>query len=166
MKQSEKTCGGAVLRGLYVVLCSATLLSFMQTPAQAQSMPTRHVRQEVMSGEASFLNRLPATQSLRLNIALPLRNEAELDDLLQNLFDPQSPSFHQFLSVQEFSERFGPTEGDYAAVVRFAEQNGLAITGTFPNRMVLNVTGPVANIERAFHVNMASYQHPTEQRAF
>jgi kumamolisin len=151
---------------LYVLLCSAMLLFVMETQAQAQSIPTRHMRHEVISGEASFLNRLPAPQSLRLNIALPLRNESELDDLLQELYDPQSPSFHQFLSVQEFTERFGPTEEDYASVIRFAEQNGLTVTGTFPNRMILNVTGSVANIERAFQVTMASYQHPTERRTF
>ena len=166
MNQSGKSYGGAVLRGLYVLLCSAMLLFVMETQAQAQSMSTRHVRQEVISGKATFLNWLPATQSLRLNIALPLRNESELDDLLQELYDPQSPSFHQFLSVPEFTERFAPTEEDYAAVVRFAEQNGLTVTGTFPNRMVVNVTGSVADIERAFHVNMGVYQHPTEERPF
>jgi kumamolisin len=138
----------------------------MKSQAQAQSILTRHVRQEVASGQAAFLRELPATQSLRLDIALPLRNEAELDDLLQELYDPESPSFQQFLSVQEFTERFGPTEQDYAEVIRFAEQNGLTVTGTFPNRMVLNVTGSVANIESAFQVTMASYQHRTEQRTF
>ncbi|MGD0012348.1 MAG: S53 family serine peptidase [Terriglobia bacterium] len=166
MNQSGKSYGGAVLRGLYVLLCSAMLLFVMETQAQAQSMSTRHVRQEVISGEATFLNWLPATQSLRLNIALPLRNESELDDLLQELYDPQSPSFHQFLSVPEFTERFAPTEEDYAAVVRFAEQNGLTVTGTFPNRMVVNVTGSVADIESAFQVTMGLYQHPTEPRTF
>ena len=103
---------------------------------------------------------------LAADIALPLRNESELDDLLQELYDPQSPSFHQFLSVEEFTERFGPTEEDYAAVIRFAEQNGLTVTGTSPNRMVVDVTGSVADIERAFQVTMGSYQHPTEQRTF
>jgi len=163
---SEKSYGAAVQRGLHVALCLATLFFVMQTQAHAQSTLTRHMRQEVITGEARFVDRLPATQTLRLNIALPLRNEAELDDLLQKLYDPQSPSFHQFLSVEEFTERFGPTEEDYAALVRFAKQNGLTVTGTFPNRMVLNVAGPVANIERAFHVNMGSYQHPTEPRTF
>ena len=166
MNQSGKSYGVPVLRGLYVLLCSAMLLFVMETQAQAQSIPTRHMRHEVISGEASFLNRLPAPQSLRLNIALPLRNESELDDLLQELYDSQSPSFHQFLSVQEFTERFGPTEEDYAAVIRFARQNGLTVTGTSPNRMVVDVTGSVADIERAFHVNMGVYQHPTEERPF
>jgi len=87
------------------------------------------------------VNRVPAAQSLRLNIALPLRNEAGLNDLLQKLYDPKSSLFHQFLSVQEFTARFGPIEQDYDAVVRFAEENGLQVTGTTENRMLVNVTG-------------------------
>ena len=124
------------------------------------------MREAVSSGQAAWVGRLPATQSLRLNIALPLRNESELDELLQQLYDPQSPSYHQFLSVEEFTERFGPSQEDYDAVIRFAQANGLTVTGTAPNRMIVDVTGPVANIERAFHVNMGVYQHPTEERTF
>ena len=166
MNQSEKYYGVTVSRGMYGLLCSALLLFVIATQALAQSLPTRHVREEVTGAQAPYLNRLPAAQSLRLNIALPLRNESQLDDLLQQLYDPQSPSFHQFLSVQEFTDRFGPTAEDYAAVVDYAQQHGLRVTGTAPNRLVVNVTGSVANIERAFHVSMASYQHPTEPREF
>jgi subtilase family serine protease len=103
---------------------------------------------------------------VRLDIALALRNQSQLDQLLEDLYDPQSPSFRQYLSVAEFTERFGPTEEDYAAVIRFAEQNGLTVTGTSPNRVVLNVSGSVSNVERAFQVAMATYRHPTEQRTF
>jgi subtilase family serine protease len=166
MTQLGKGRGAAARCGLYVALCAALLLFVAETHAQAQTMPTRHVRQEVASGEAKFLNLLPLDQSLNLTIALPLRNEAELDVLLQQLNDPESLLFHQFLSVQEFTDRFGPSEQDYAAVIRFAERSGLTVTGTSPNRMVVNVAGSVANIERAFLVTMASYQHPTEQRTF
>jgi len=121
---------------------------------------------EVASGEASFAGLLPATQAMRLDLMLPLRNEAELDQLLKNLYDPQSPLFHKFLSVQEFTAQFGPSEQDYAAVLAFAEQNGLKVTATSPNRLLVNVAGPVANVEKAFRVTMASYRHPTEQRTF
>ena len=155
-----------VSRTLAVGLCSIGLSLVVQTTAQAQSLSTRHMRREVTSGQASFVSRLPATQSMRLDIALPLRNEAELDGLLKDLYDPQSPLFHQFLSVQEFTERFGPTEPDYAEVIRFAEQNGLTVVATSPNRLLLSVVGPVDNVERAFQVTMSSYQHPTEPRRF
>jgi subtilase family serine protease len=149
-----------------VLIFSAVLLFIIGTQAHAQGVFTRHVRQEVTTGQAPLMGQLPANQSLKLNIALPLRNEAELDQLLQQLYDPQSPLFHQFLSVQEFTDRFGATADDYVQVIRFAERNGLTVTGTFPNRMVVNVTGSVRNIEKAFAVQMNVYQHPTEQRTF
>jgi kumamolisin len=157
----------AVLRGLCAALSAAVVLFFfVPSPAHGQGVLTRHMHEAVSTGQAAYLGRLPSTLSLRLNIALPLRNEAELDELLQQLYDPQSPSYHQFLSVEEFTARFGPTQEDYDAVIRFAQANGLTVTGTSPNRMLVNVTGPAANIERAFHVSMGVYQHPTEDRTF
>ena len=155
----------AVLRGF----CAAMVVCFFVPVAahgQGQPLQTRHMREAVSGGQAAWVGWLPATQSMRLNIALPLRNESELDEVLQQIYDPQSSSYHQFLSVKEFTERFGPSQEDYDAVISFAEANGLTVTGTAPNRMVVDVTGPVANIEGAFHVNMAVYQHPTEDRTF
>ena len=167
MNKPRISCSAAIRQALCMVLCSAALLMVAASEAQSQSSTlTRHVRQDVITGQAPLLNRLPRTQSLNLNLTLPLRNEPELDDLLQALYDPQSQLFHQFLSVQEFTERFGPSEQDYAEVIRFATENGLTVTGTFANRMVVNVTGPVANIEKAFQVTMATYRHPTENRSF
>src|SRR5271157_5820628 len=83
MNQSGRSYGVTVLRGVYLVLCSTMLLFVMGAQAQAQSMPTRHVRQDVISGKAAFLNRLPATQTLRLDLVLPLRDEAGLEKFLQ-----------------------------------------------------------------------------------
>jgi kumamolisin len=112
------------------------------------------------------MERLPASQSLHLNIVLPLHNEVGLDKLLTQIYNPQSPMYHQFLTVEEFTEKFGPSQEDYDAVISFAEKNGLAVTGISPNRLVVDVEGRVVNIERAFHVKMSVYQHPTEDRVF
>jgi kumamolisin len=112
------------------------------------------------------VGRLPAAHVLRLSIALPLRSELELDQLLQEIDDPQSASYHQFLSVQEFTDRFGPSKEDYDAVIHFAKAAGLTVTGTALNRMVVDVAGPVGKIEQAFHVTLSEYQHPTEGRTF
>ncbi|HEY6329442.1 MAG TPA: S53 family peptidase [Blastocatellia bacterium] len=174
MKQSGKRSGVAGPRPRWVVLFSvivllgAQALPRLRARAQGQlvQLPTRHVHQEVSGGETPFVNPLPADQSLDLDITLPLRNAAALDDLLQELYDPQNPLFHQFLSVEQFTEQFGPTEEDYAAVVSFAQESGLTVTATSYNRFLLSVTGPVANIETAFNVKMGSYYDPVGQRTF
>ncbi|MGA9131770.1 MAG: S53 family serine peptidase, partial [Candidatus Sulfotelmatobacter sp.] len=135
---------------------------------QAQTRPllTRHVREVTVNGQAQSVGRRPATQSMRLVLALPLRNQEALDNFLMELYDPSSASYRQFLTVEEFTARFGPSQEDYDAVIRFAETNGFTVVGTSRNRMNVDVTGSVAIIEETFHLTMGVYQHPTENRTF
>ncbi|MGD0816411.1 MAG: S53 family peptidase [Verrucomicrobiota bacterium] len=110
--------------------------------------------------------RLAPTNWLRLAIGLPMRDPAGLDNFLQRVYNPGSPVYHQFLTVAELTARFGPTEQDYEAVKSFAMANGLAITTTHPNRLLLDVAGPASAVEQAFIVTLRTYRHPTEGRQF
>lgn len=109
---------------------------------------------------------LPGTNHLSLAIGLPLRNQPVLDEFLRQLYDPRSTNFHRFLTPPEFTARFGPTAADYAAVQAFARSNGFQITGTHGNRLLLDVRANVADIQRAFHIQMRKYKHPREPRDF
>jgi len=144
----------------------AMVLSIAINVCQGQSLLTRHVRQATQDGSARSMGRLSATQTMNLVITLPLRNQDQLDEFLREVYDPSSPSYRQFLTVEEFTEQYGPTQAEYDAVVNFAKANGLTVTGTSPNRLTVQVAGSVANVEAAFHVNMGLYQHPTESRNF
>jgi kumamolisin len=131
-----------------------------------QSLLTRHVRDAVLSKQAPLVGHLPATQSMRLVLVLPHRNQAGLDDFLKEVYDPSSASYRKFLTVEEFTARFGPSQEDYDSLIQFAKANGLTVVKTSRNRMNVDVTGPVASIEKALHVTMGLYQHPTESRTF
>jgi len=144
------------------------VVSLMGIVCQAQSRQTltRHVREVVLNGEALPVGRVPTAQSMRLVLALPLRNQSELDSFLKDVYDPASASYRHFLSVDEFTAKFGPTQEDYDAVIHFAEGHGLTVVGTSPNRVNIDVRGSVSNIEEAFHLTMGLYKHPAENRIF
>lgn len=74
----------ALLLGASVAGGALVLFFGTAAPARGQALPllTRHVRPAVANGHAALVARLAAAQTLRLSIALPLRNEAELDELL------------------------------------------------------------------------------------
>ena len=154
------------LRGFLFAAAAVVSLGTSTVRAQSPSLLTHHVRDVTRNGQAKRIGRLSATESMRLVLVLPLRNQAELDDLLQALYDPRSQSYRHFLTVEEFTAKFGPTEEDYNRVIEFAKANGLTVVGTSRNRLNLDVTGAVANIEKAFHFEMVLYQHPTESRFF
>ena len=109
---------------------------------------------------------LAGTNQMRLAIGVPLRDSAGLDEFLAQLYDPASTNYQHYLTPDELTARFGPTEQDYAAVKEFARTNGLTVAGTFSNRLVLDVTGTAASVEKAFHITLHTYQHPTEARQF
>ena len=89
-----------------------------------------------------------------------------MDKFLQEVADPASPSYRHFLTVPQFTARFGPSEEDYDALTRYASANGFRVVGGSRDGMDLQVEGSVAAIETAFNVTMGVYQHPTENRTF
>ena len=114
----------------------------------------------------SSLGHLNATNSLHLAIGLPLRNQADANALVQQMYDPSSPNYGKFLSPGDFAAQFGPAEADYQSVINFARTNGFTVVGGHSNRTLVDVVGKVSDIERAFHVSLHTYQHPKESRQF
>jgi kumamolisin len=150
-----------------IALVLAIVFLLFTIPGQAQSqLLTHHVRDEVANGRAQLVGQLPATQTLHFDIVLPLRDRAGLQNFLLEVQDPTSPSYHQFLTPQEFTARFGPSQQDWDALVAFAKASGFeVINGTLEERD-LRLTGTVANIEKAFHVSLGNYKDLTEDRTF
>jgi subtilase family serine protease len=157
-----------MIRKLLFLLTLVVMVSGAATVSQAQpqSPVTRHTRAAVVSGRVPLVGHLPATQSMEITLVLQHRNQAELDQLLKDLYDRTSPSFGKFLTVEQFTEKFGPSRGDYETVKSFAKAHGLQILSTSHNRVNLQVRGSVENIEKALHVTIGVYQHPTENRTF
>ena len=109
---------------------------------------------------------LAETNLLNLVIGLPLRQQARLTGLLQQLYEPTAANFHHWLTPAQFTQLFGPTEQDYLKVIDFAQAHGLTVTGQHSNRAYLDVAGTVAAIEKAFRVKLFVYPHPNQNRTF
>jgi uncharacterized repeat protein (TIGR02543 family) len=148
----------AVCLGASLLLASA----YMQA---AQILPG-HVPHALTRFQLKSIARLPATNRLNLVIGLPLRIRQVLTNLIDQIYDPAGPKYHRFLTPEQFTEMFGPSEEDYRTLVNFAKANHLAVTGTHSNRTLLDVQGAAADVERTFHVTLRVYQHPTENRTF
>lgn len=116
--------------------------------------------------ESRRVERLSREAILNLAIGLPLRDPAGLEAFLADVTDPASPRYQHYLNSEEFTARFGPTPADYQAAIDFAQAHGLTVVSTHPNRIILDVSGTVAQVESALHVNLMVYQHPKRGRFF
>ena len=147
---------------LSVALLLVLAFSAVNAFGEAQIVLTRHVP----NAGAQPIGRLPPGQIMNLDVVLPVRDQAGLKTLVKQIIDPASPSYRHFLSVQEFTARFGPSQEDYDALVRFVRESGFSIVGGTRDSMDVQIRGPVSAVETAFNITMRTYQHPTENRSY
>lgn len=134
--------------------------------AQLLSPLTNHMRSATRTGVAQPIGQLPPDQIMQLDLVLPVSNPAELDEFVKDVSDPVSPLYRHFLTVPEFTARFGPSAADYAAVLQFAADNGFTVVGGTRDGLDVQIRGPVSAVQSAFHVLLRTYTHPVESRSF
>jgi alpha-tubulin suppressor-like RCC1 family protein len=115
---------------------------------------------------APFVGFVPQDTVVQLSLGLPARGISALKTLASSVADPTSPSYRQYLTVDEFATQFGPTTTDYQSVVSWAQAHGLTVTKTYPNRLQVNVSGTAADVERALYVNLVQRARPDGTRFY
>ncbi len=107
---------------------------------------------------------VPQNMSITLGLELPLVNGPLLAQLLQALYDPTSPQYHQFLTPTAFAQDYSSAT-EYQQLVSWAVGNALQTTTNANNRF-LQVQGTVATLETVFGVNFNYYAYDNGGRFF
>jgi hypothetical protein len=174
-QESQKSCNslsvvqasGVHSYRLGFLVCVSLLilvLSALAIPIAGTRTIPGHVPQVVPS--LTPMSRIPAERVMRLAVGLPVRDPVGLRQFVADVSNPASPQYQQYVTSDQFTERFGPTQDDFQAVINFLTTNDFTVVYTHSNRMLVEVTGTVASIEQLFQVRMQTYQHPTEARTF
>src|SRR6266568_2893354 len=134
-----------------VLMCGALATAQESTVPLKGNLPPAVAR-------AHQLGALDRREEIKFTITLPLRHRAQLEALLQGLYTLGHPLYHRYLNTGEFTERFGPTQADYDAVVTFVQQHGLRIRNTHAGRTLLDLVGSAELVEKAFGVHLLRFQ--------
>jgi subtilase family serine protease len=92
-------------------------------------------------------------QPLEFNVYLPLRDRAGAETFLNQLHDPNSASYHQWLSPAQFDERFGPQASTVNQITNELEVHGLIVTEVHTHS--LHVSGTAGGVKSAFGTTLA-----------
>jgi kumamolisin len=146
-----------------------TMLLVAATTAAARAhergiLPTQHVREEARNGKP--VGTLPQDKLLHFDMMLPLGSPQELDQFLTEVYDPASPSYRHFVTPEQFTARFGPSQAAWNELLSFARRSGFTVIGGSRDEMDLRLAGTVRAIEGAFQVKMRVFAHPREARTF
>ena len=92
-----------------------------------------------------------------LSLGLALRNAAALDTLIDNIADPKSPSYRQFLTPAQFAAQFGQPASVVAQVVAYLQSQGFTIVTVHPNNLLITFKGTNAQIAATFGSPVHNY---------
>ena len=112
----------------------------------------------VANKTAQLLNHVEPEQKLRLILGLQHPNPDGEAKFVSDLQNRQSADLHHFLTAEQWNARFSPSESDEQAVVDWANSVGLTVTQRYANRLLVDVEGSVATIERALDLSINRYQ--------
>src|SRR5208282_936313 len=133
----------------------AAMVAFAGT-ASAQTVPL----QGTVSPDALKLPTFgdaPSTQTLPLQIWFKPRNQAKLNALLAAQQNPKSPLYHKWLTPEEYTKLFGPTEADFNKVSHWLTNEGFQVTGGSPAEGAIKFNGSVLTVSRTFNARVTKF---------
>lgn len=94
---------------------------------------------------------------ITLTLAPSPAQQADLDKLLVEQQTPGSLNYHQWLTPEQFAERFGISDADINTISQWLQGQGLQIVSVARGRGWIAVSGAAAQVETAFQTEIHSY---------
>jgi len=149
-------------RFLTLVIALASAMSFGQVRAQTVPPPGAvlpgHVPSVVTSGQATLVGPHDESSVMDLSIGLALRDQQGLDQTLSAIDNPRSSQYRQYLTQDQVNAWFDPTASEESSVVGWLRSNGLTVTHTYPNHLIVDAQGTVGQVEQMLHLAINDYR--------
>jgi subtilase family serine protease len=81
-----------------------------------------------------------------------------LEQLLDAQLNPESPYYHQWLTPEQFAERFGVSDNDAAQITRWLQDHGIEVEEITAGRQSIVFSGVASQVESAFHTQIHAYK--------
>ncbi len=144
------------------VFSASSLIAFgLALPADAQTATSE--TQIVANNTPRFvstakkLSRANAAETMDVTVWLKPRNRNELDSLAEELYDPASSKYHNWLKPADIASRFAPGAEQVAAVRKFLVAHNLAVVAVGPANFSVRGRGTLGAVEKAFHVEIHNF---------
>src|SRR5271170_6454872 len=93
-------------------------------------------------------------EHLLLQLRRSPEREQALDQYIDELQDPKSPSYHHALTIKELRERYGLAQQDLDKIEDWLKSHGFTIDRVYPNGMVIDFSGTAGQVSEAFHTEI------------
>jgi len=162
-------------------ICGWLAACAIASPVLTAQAPAPRIRSEISNSEMSTVKgslqplsrrgtdvgRMPADSRVRgmsIVFGRSAAQQADLEALIASQQDPSSPLYHQWLTPDQFANRFGMAQSDIEKVQAWLEQQGFSVDAVARSRTFIRFSGNVNQVEQAFRTEMHYYKIDGQQR--
>ena len=146
------------------LLCGLASIPFLL--GSAVSAEVTSVELSPLVEKSTLLGPLDGNKEIGVVLALPLSDARGAAEFVRRVSHPGDPLYHQYISPQEFAQRFGGNADDYLALKEWAVANGLRVSQESIGRINLTVRGSVTQFQRIFNTQLNIYRAPDEKEFY
>jgi len=110
-----------------------------------------------IASRAKDLGAIPASQLISASLVLKVRSIDALESLVEQTQEPGSPSYHKFLSTNQFTDQFAPSQRDIATITGYLKAFGITVTDVYADRLLIKASGTADAFTRAFEVDVHEF---------
>jgi subtilase family serine protease len=95
-----------------------------------------------------------AMDHMLLQLQRPGEQEQAAQQFIDQLHDPKSPNFHQWLTAAQFGQKYGPAKQDIDTISAWLQSQGFTVNTVYPSGMVIDFSGTAGQVRKAFHTEI------------
>jgi len=111
--------------------------------------------------QSTLVAPLENSKQISVLLALPSSDPAGLAGFVKQVSNPGDPLYHQYLTPQQFAEKFGGNAADYTTLKNWAAASGLVVSQESVGRINLTLRGSVSQIQTIFKTQLNTYRTPS-----
>jgi kumamolisin len=131
------------------LLTAACAVGFL---GAAAASPNQHLRADTQDAGPTASTTL-ITTSIFLNVT----DLQGLQNFVAETTTPGSPSYHRFLTVGQFRERFAPSNRSIQQFVRYLQSYGITVDKIYPDNLDITVTGTADELNAALSTQLRDF---------
>ena len=99
------------------------------------------------------------TQIVTSSLVLNVHDLDALEAYVASTENPNSPYYHQFLSLPAFVLNFAPSPAEIFAATEYLNSFGIQVTEVYADRLLIKATGPVDAFNQAFALRIHDFSN-------
>ena len=138
----------------------ASVTSFLSATPSGSQVTLSTIAGSVLpvTNGTTAAGKLTSDTSVSFSIILPLRNATGFTSYLKSIYDRKSTNFMHYLTPAQVQAQFAPLQSDFDAIVSYLTSNGLSVTYTSGNRLMVGAQGTASAVSSALHTEFGLFK--------